>query len=73
MGHTDTVGTAANIRAELARRRISIRALSAALNWSVSTTARRLNGSSPFTVDELLAVARYLEMEPAALLPVVAA
>jgi len=61
--------TAGAVRAELARRQISGRALGRAVGWSLGTTSRRLNGQSPMTVDELHAVARFLGVSPAELIP----
>ena len=54
---------------ELARRRISGRELARALGWSAPTTWRRLSGVLPFDIDELAAVARFLEMPLGDLLP----
>lgn len=61
--------TAAAVRAELARRRISGRKIGAALGWSLGTTSRRLNGESPITVDELVRIAEYMGIPAADLLP----
>jgi transcriptional regulator with XRE-family HTH domain len=57
-----TVGerTAANLRAELARRKLSGRDLAKACRWSSTTAWRRLTGEVPMTVDELAAVAEWL-------------
>lgn len=60
---------ASNVRAEMARRKASGRDLAIALGWSERTVRRRLAGDSPFTVDELTAVARYLRVPAADLLP----
>lgn len=57
------------VRAELARRRISGREIAGVLKWSERTARRRLGGSTPFTVDELAAVARHLEVPISDLLP----
>jgi transcriptional regulator with XRE-family HTH domain len=62
--------TAGAVRAELARRRISGRKMAESLGWSPTTTARRLSGSSPFDIDELVAVADFLGIPLTALLPV---
>lgn len=69
MARGTTNSTASKVRAELARRRKSGRDLSKALDWSERTARRRLSGELPFTVDELAAVARYLELPTADLLP----
>jgi transcriptional regulator with XRE-family HTH domain len=69
MRQTPAEEVAEAVRVELARRRASGREMARALGWSFTTTARRLNGSSPFDIDELDAVARYLGVPVAALLP----
>ena len=61
--------TAAAVRAELARRRISGRTIGAVVGWSLGTTSRRLNGDSPITVDELVRIAEYMGIPAADLLP----
>lgn len=61
--------TAAAVRAELARRRISGREIGRALGWSLGTTSRRLNGLSPLTVDELARIADYMGIPAADLMP----
>jgi transcriptional regulator with XRE-family HTH domain len=57
------------VRAELARRKISGREMARALDWSAPTTWRRLSGSLPFDIDELAAVARFLDVPLSDLLP----
>jgi transcriptional regulator with XRE-family HTH domain len=69
MSSTPTAQAAANIRAELARRRISQTALAAHLGVSQSWVASRLQGRTPFDVNELHAVAKFLGVPPSALLP----
>jgi len=69
MRQTPAEQVAEAVRVELARRRISGRDMARGLGWSFTTTARRLNGSSPLDVDELDAVARFLGVPVAALLP----
>jgi hypothetical protein len=61
--------TASVVRAELARRRISGRALGSRLAWSERTTRRRLGGVTPFTVTELAAISEYLEVPFEDLIP----
>jgi transcriptional regulator with XRE-family HTH domain len=51
---------AAEIRAEMARQRVSINQLAAGTSISASTLYRRLNGVKPFNVDELDAIAVFL-------------
>lgn len=53
----------------MARRKISGRDLAEALGWSRSTTWRRLNGTTPLKLDELTAVAAFLEVSVTDLLP----
>lgn len=69
MRQTPAESVADVVRAELARRRISGRKLAKGLGWSFTTTARRLNGSSPFDIDELAAVAGFLNVSVRDLLP----
>jgi DNA-binding Xre family transcriptional regulator len=68
MGHSATDQVAGNLRAELARRKISGRGLARGLGWTTSTTARLLSGEQRLTVDELAAVAAFLEVSPGSLL-----
>lgn len=65
--------TAGAVRAELARRRISGRELAQSLGWSIGMTARRLRGECSFDIDELAAVADYLDVPLMDLLPTEAA
>lgn len=60
MGQTPAERTAAAVRAELGRQRITGRGLARELGWAFNTTSRRLSGQYPFDVDELAQVARYL-------------
>lgn len=60
--------TAAAIRAELARRKITRKKLGDALGWPRTTTWRRLNGGSPLDLDQLTAIAAYLDVPVSALL-----
>lgn len=69
MAQTTTERTAANVRAELARARISIRSAARTLDWSPNTLSRRLRGETPLTVDELLALAALLGVPLSTLLP----
>lgn len=59
---------AESIRIELARQRKSARALARHIGWSSGTSVRRLRGETPLTVDELVAAAGLLGLEPAQLL-----
>lgn len=51
---------AANVRAELAARRISGSRLATAVGVTRSTMYRRLDGTAPWPVDEVEAVADFL-------------
>ncbi|MEJ9080734.1 helix-turn-helix transcriptional regulator [Gordonia malaquae] len=57
-----------NVRAEMARLRVSQQKMGAALGWSQDYISRRLTGSVAFTIDELAAVAEYLGVPLSALL-----
>jgi transcriptional regulator with XRE-family HTH domain len=65
--------TAANIRAALARRRMSGRELSEQLERSPMWVQRRMAGTSPISVNDLELIAGALGLEPADLLAVKAA
>lgn len=60
---------AEEIRAAMARRRISQSALAGAIGRSQSGVSRRLKGETPFDVNELVAIARVLDVPVAQLLP----
>ncbi|MGW0043443.1 helix-turn-helix domain-containing protein [Rhodococcus sp. NPDC003348] len=55
-------GIGEEVRALMARRRISQSALASRLGISQSSMSRRLSGESPFTVDELLRLAEIFEV-----------
>lgn len=57
------------VRAEVARRRVSGAALAESLGLTQTAMSRRLRGVTPFSVDELVKVARVLDMPAAELLP----
>jgi transcriptional regulator with XRE-family HTH domain len=57
MEQTTTERTAAIVRAEVARHKLSNRDLSELLGRSRTTVWRRLNGEYPFDVEELAAIA----------------
>ncbi|MFT9771111.1 helix-turn-helix domain-containing protein [Brevibacterium casei] len=59
---------AANVRAELARQGMSQRALADILGKSQTYIYRRLNGETPFTIDDLALIAGHLEIPLAALI-----
>lgn len=62
--------TAANIRAELARRKLSGRDLARACGWPTTTTWRRINGDIPLNVDEVAAAAEFFRIPVAELMGV---
>lgn len=69
VAHTPTTETAANVRAEVARAGLSGVSLADGLGWSKSRTARRLSGETPFDVEELAALAAYLNVPLTRFLP----
>ena len=54
----------------MARRRVSIRDLAQATGINKSSISRRLNSPCPFTVDQIVAIARALDVPVTALLPI---
>ena len=58
---------AANVRAELAARKIAWESFGSLLGWSRSTTYRRLDGVSRWDVDEVEFVAAQLGIDVTAL------
>ena len=67
--NSDRTGIADNISAELARRRLKRADLASVWQVSAVGVSRRLNGSTRITADELVAVADYLGLQVADLLP----
>lgn len=65
---TSSQKAAASIRALLAERGDTIIGLSEVTGIPISTLNRRMNGLSPFTVDELEVIAGHLKVSTAALL-----
>lgn len=60
---------AAEVRAEMGRQRKTQAELAKTLDITAATAARRLDGSVPFDVLELLTVARWLSVTPERLMP----
>lgn len=56
---------AAEVRAALARARVTQRAVARALKCSDATASRKTNGRSPFTAEELVTVARLAGVDAA--------
>ena len=53
---------AAEVRAQLARRRRSARSVALELGWTQPYMSRRVNGTVPFNVDDLAALAELLDV-----------
>lgn len=60
---------AAEIRARMARARISSAYMSERTGIASSTLSLKINGGSPFTTDQLEAIAIVLQVQPSTLLP----
>lgn len=61
MSHSlTTERVAAEIRAEMARQKLTTRSLSKQLDWPTANTRRRVSGSQPLTVDDLTDIAAAL-------------
>lgn len=60
MNTTRTAHVAANIRAELGRRNISVLALANDIGLNRNTLARRISGASAFTINELDLIAAHI-------------
>ena len=52
-----------NVRAEMARRGVSQTALGAAIGLSQTALYRRLASKTSFTVDQIIAIAKHLDVE----------
>lgn len=64
-----TSHTVDTIRAEMARRRLSNKALAEHLGMSQVGVSRRLSGKQSLTVDELAGIAEFLDVPVGDLLP----
>lgn len=60
---------AEEVRALLARRRLSARATARALGWSPMYLSRRMTGTAPFDVDDLAALSALLDVPVTAFFP----
>lgn len=67
MTNTPTAVTGANVRAEMARRGISQSAIGQLLGISQASVSSRLRGATPFNINELVAIAAYLDVPLAVL------
>lgn len=57
------------VRAAMARRGVKPLAVSVAIGLNRSSMYRRLSGDTSFSVDELLAIASYLDVSPGSFFP----
>lgn len=64
-----TERVATEIRLEMVRQRKTGVDLSRFLNCSQQAASRRLTGKVPFDLDEVAAIAQWLDVEPMALIP----
>ncbi|MDB2211801.1 helix-turn-helix domain-containing protein [Mycobacteroides abscessus] len=61
---------AANVRAELARRRVNRQALAKAMGIGPMAVSRRMSGQVSFSIAELFQVAEILKVDIAALIAI---
>lgn len=59
--NTRSERVAEEVRAEMARRQISVNALSEESGVPISTLRRSVNGQRPFTIQELFVITRLLD------------
>ena len=59
---TDRKAVARNVRAEMARRSVTQAQLADVLGLRTSAVSRRIMAETPFDVDELILIARYLDV-----------
>ncbi|MBN7378399.1 helix-turn-helix DNA binding domain protein [Mycobacterium phage prophiGD16-1] len=59
---------AANVRAELARRRVNQQALATAMGMGLMSISRRMSGQVSFSIAELYRVAEILKVDISALI-----
>lgn len=64
MAYSITERVAAEVRAELARRKLSRRDLESILGLSQPSVARRVNGDTPFNLAELEQICEWLSINP---------
>lgn len=62
MKRTSLPAVAANVRAEMARAKVGQRALAKVLGKSQTYMYRRLNGETPFNIDDLAVIAEQLDI-----------
>jgi predicted transcriptional regulator len=73
MTTTPTAVTGANVRAEMARRGMSQATIGKLLGISQASVSSRLRGTTPFNINELVAIAAYLDVPLAVLTDGIAA
>lgn len=59
---TPTALTGSNVRAEMARLGVSQSKLAASLGISQSSLSKRLQGHTPFSIDELVTISKALDI-----------
>lgn len=69
MSQTPSEATGANIRAELARRGVTQKQLADVLQVSQGQVTKRLRGLIAFDINELVAIAEFLDVDLAVLMP----
>ena len=62
---TATKQIASEIRAEMAKKKVIPSVLALELGWSRSTVYSRINGSSAWTIDEIVTASNFLKIDPA--------
>lgn len=60
-------GLAAEVRAQMGRKRVTARALARSIGISDGALSERLNGARPFNTDQLVRIAEVLDMDLLAL------
>lgn len=69
VGETAAQRLAGEVRAEMARQKRTAGEMARAVGITAHTAGRRLSGAVPFNITELDAVARWLGIDVAALMP----
>lgn len=69
MSETPTYQVATEIRAVMARKRVTQTELAALINMKVATLRRRLDGDTEISVNDLAAIAAALDVPVAELIP----
>lgn len=69
MSNSPTASAAAELRAELARQRLTVRELASKMSMPVASVSRRLQGEQSLTVEDLVKFARALDVPATQFLP----